>query len=172
MATNNEIDKILDNTYIEGLRKNLALAKEELSVDAQLKDLENKIQEEEKRIREEKKKSNRWSNEIKIFFMIRDYLNTINACAITPQYKLKIVALAYRKTKQYFEINIYTANKWQSYFVNGIRNIIAEHWIAEIGEDKRINFNQKEIVLDRLYITSFLIESEHLEDSELQFFYN
>ena len=111
MATNNEIDKIIDNAYIEGLRKNLALAKEELSVDAQLKDLENKIQEEEKRTREEKKKSNRWSNEIKIFFMLRDYLNTINACAITPQYKLKIVALAYRKTKQYLEINIYTADK-------------------------------------------------------------
>ena len=56
MATNNEIDKIIDNTYIEGLRKNLALAKEELSVDAQLKVLEKKFKKRKKELGKKKRK--------------------------------------------------------------------------------------------------------------------
>ena len=101
MATNNEIEKIIDDAYIEGLRENLKLAKEELNLDVQLKNLEQKIQEEQRRIREEKKKSVRWSSKINFFFMVHDYLNVVNSCAqlVTPNYKLKIVALAYRKTK-------------------------------------------------------------------------
>ena len=172
MATNNEIEKFFDDAYIEGLRENLKLAKEELNLDVQLKNLEQKIQEEERRIREEKKKSVRWSSEINFFFMVRDYLNVVNSCAITPNYKLKIVALAYRKTKQNFEISIYTADKWQYYFLSGIRNILIEHWIQEVGEEINVNFDQKEIIVDKLYISTFLIASEHLEDGELQFFYN
>ena len=42
----------------------------------------------------------------KNFFMLRDYLKVLNSCAITPQFELKIVALAYRKTKTHFKITI------------------------------------------------------------------
>ena len=94
---NDEINTIIDNEYLIGIRKDLALRREELSADAHLKQLENKIAEEEKRIEEEKQKSRRWSNEVKIFFMLREYLNAINAHTLMPQCKLKIIAMAYRQ---------------------------------------------------------------------------
>ena len=173
MATNEQLEKVINDSYIEGQKETLeSVMRQELNIEFEIRTLEQKIQEEEQKIKEENKKSNRWSGEIKNFFMIRDYLNVINNCAITPTYKLKIVALAYRKTKQHFEIKIYTADKWQQYFIAGISNILAEHWIQEVGEEVFVDYNQSEIIKDKIYISTFLIPPEHLEDGELQFFYN
>ena len=53
---NDEIDTIIDNEYLFGIRQDLALRKEELSADVHLKQLENKIAEEEKKNRRRKTK--------------------------------------------------------------------------------------------------------------------
>ena len=169
---NDEINTIIDNEYLIGIRQDLALRREELSADIHLKQLENKIAEEEKKIEEEKQKSRRWSNEVKIFFMLREYLNAINAHTLMPQCKLKIIAMAYRQKKIFFEIIIYSADKWQNYFINGLRNILKENWLSEIGEDQKIELEQTEVIKDKIYTTTYLIKSKHHENNNLQFFYN
>ena len=153
-----EIDTIIDNEYLIGIRQDLALRKEELSADVHLKELENKINKEERRIEDEKQKHKRLSNEVKIFFMLREYLNAINAHMLMPQCKLKIIAMAYRQKKIFFEIIIYSADKWQNYFINGLRNILKENWLTEIGEDQKIELEQTEIVKDGIYTTAYLIK--------------
>ena len=74
--------------------------------------------------------------------------------------------------KKKFEITIYTADKWQQYFIAGTSNILEEHWITEVGEEATVQYSHSEIIKDKLYISVFLIPSEHLEDGELEFFYN
>ena len=168
MATSKEVDRIIDESYTDIKKENdLSILKEKatLNVEFEIKTILQKNE-------EDNKKSKRWSGEVKIFFMLRDYLKVLNSCAITPQFELKIVALAYRKTKTHFEITIYSADKWQHYFVSGISNILVEHWINEVGEEAFIDYNEIEIIKNRLYITTFLIPSEHTEDSLIAFFYN
>ena len=169
---NDDINTIIDNEYLLGVRQELALRKEELSTDVHLKELENKINEEEKRIEEEKQKHRRLSNEVNIFFMLREYLNAINAHTLMPQCKLKIIVMAYRQKKYFFEIIIYSADKWQNYFINRLRNILKENWLSEIGEDQKIDLEPTEIVKDRIYATTYLIKSKHDENNPLNFFYN
>ena len=130
------------------------------------------MQKKKKKIEEEKQRSRRWSNEVKIFFMLREYLNAINAHTIMPQCKLKIIAMGYTQTKNFFEIVIYSTDKWQNYFINGLRNILKENWLSEIGEEQKIELEHKEIVKDKMYITTYLIKSKHFENYPLQFFYN
>ena len=167
MATSKEVDRIIDESYIDIEKENdLSILKEDtLNVEFEIKTILQKNE-------EENKKSKRWSWEVKIFFMLRDYLKVLDSCAITPQYQLNIVALAYRKTKTHFEITIYSADKWQHYFVSGISNILVEKWINEVGEEAFIDCNEIKIIKSRLYITTFLIPSEHTEDGLIEFFYN
>ena len=166
MATNEQIETIIDESYIDTEKEQLdSVIKEEYNIEFEIKTLVDKMG-------EENMKSKRLIGEIKIFFMLQDYLKVINACSITPSFILKIVCLTYRKKKEHFEIVIYSADKWQQYFVSGISNILEENWIVEVGEEVTIDYSHSEIMKDKLYISVFLIPSKHLQESEMEFFYN
>ena len=68
MATNEQLEKIINDSYIEGQKETLeSVMRQELNVEFEIRTLEQKIQEEEQKIKEENKKSNRWSGEINFF---------------------------------------------------------------------------------------------------------
>ena len=93
MATNEQIETIIDESYIDTEKEQLdSVIREEYNIEFEIKTLVDKMG-------EENMKSKRLTGEIKIFFMLRDYLKVINACSITPSFILKIVCLAYRKKK-------------------------------------------------------------------------
>ena len=165
MATNGKIEEIIENEYIDTDKELELVIEEEYNVEFEIKKIENKVQ-------EENKKSKRWSGEIKIFFMLRDYINVLNATALMPTFTLKGVAFAYRKKENFFEIIIYTAEKWQEYFVSGLAKILQEHWLAEVGEIVEAKYSHIELVKQKLYITNYLIPSSHVLEEELEFFYN
>ena len=165
MATNEKIEEIIENEYIDTDKELELVIEEEYNVEFEIKKIENKVQ-------EENKKSKRWSGEIKIFFMLRDYINVLNATALMPTFTLKGVAFAYRKKENFFEIIIYTAEKWQEYFVSGLAKILQEHWLAEVGEIVEAKYSHIELVKQKLYITNYLIPSSHVLEEELEFFYN
>ena len=168
MATNDinkKIDEIIDKEYIDTDKELEIIIEEEYNVEFEIKKIEEKV-------KEETKKSMRYAGEIKIFFMLRDYVNMINACAITPSFTLKVVAFAYKLRKNYSEILIYTADRWQQYFVSGLAKILEEHWLEEIQETVTAQYSHIEIVNQKLYVTNYLIPSEHLLEGQLEFVYN
>ena len=115
----------------------------------------------------------RHASEIKIFFILRDYINLLNVqTSNIPTITLKIVAFTYKKRTSFFEIIIYSADKWDENFVTGIAKLIEEYWIQEVKEEVKVQLSHIEIVNQKLYITDFLIPSEHMKTEQMQFFYN
>ena len=160
-----EIEKIIENEYIDTDKELELVVEEEYNIEFEIKNIEEKV-------KEENRKSRRWAGETKKKFMLRDYINVINSAAITPSFKLKVVAFAYRKKKNHFEITIYTADRWQEYFVSGIAKILEEHWITEVGEEVTVQYSHSEIIKQKLFISNYLIPSERIQEGELEFFYN
>ena len=75
----------------------------------------------------EEERAKRYSAEVKIYFMLKEYINVLNRNAITPEYTLKIIASGYKQTKDEYQIVIYSADEWKRNFVDGITKILEEH---------------------------------------------
>ena len=88
----------------------MGLTCKEKVVDFEREEVEREILEEER--------VKRYSAEVKIYFLLKDYINVMNRNAITPEYTLKIVASGYKQTKDEFQIVLYSADEWKRYFVD------------------------------------------------------
>ena len=125
----------------------------------------------EKEILEEER-IKRYSAEVKIYFLLKDYINVMNRNAITHEYTLKIVASGYKQTKDEFEVVLYSADEWKRYFVDGLAKVLEEIWQAELNTTVTCDYNLVEILKNKLYVTTYRIKSDHIIESELQFFYH
>ena len=104
--------------------------------------------------------------------MFKEYINFLNFQSDIPVFNLKIIAFAYKIRKSYFEILIYTASRWEQNFVLRICKTLEEYWFQEVQEEVKVQYSHIEIVNEKLYVTNYLILSEHSIQGELQFFYN
>ena len=125
----------------------------------------------EKEILEEER-IKRYSAEVKIYFLLKDYINVMNRNAITHEYTLKIVASGYKQTKDEFQVVLYSADEWKRYFVDGLAKVLEEIWQAELNTTVTCDYNLVEILKNKLYVTTYRIKSDHIIESELQFFYH
>ena len=125
----------------------------------------------EKEILEEER-IKRYSAEVKIYFLLKDYINVMKRNAITHEYTLKIVASGYKQTKDEFQVVLYSADEWKRYFVDGLAKVLEEIWQAELNTTVTCDYNLVEILKNKLYVTTYRIKSDHIIESELQFFYH
>ena len=125
----------------------------------------------EKEILEEERVK-RYTAEVKIYFALKEFMRVLNQNAITPEYTLKVVASGYKQTKDNYQIIVYSADEWKRYFIDGLAKIIEEHWQAELNMETECNYNLVEVLKDKLYVTTYTIKSDHIAESELNFFYH
>ena len=118
----------------------------------------------------EEERAKRYSAEVKIYFMLKEYINVLNRNAITPEYTLKIIASGYKQTKDEYQIVIYSADEWKRNFVDGIAKILEEHWQSQLNMQTECHYNLVEIMKDKLYLTTYKIKSDHIVESDLHFF--
>ena len=118
----------------------------------------------------EEERVTRYSAEVKIYFLLRDYINVNNA--IAPESTLKIIASGYRQTKDEYQVILYSADEWKRYFVDGLAKALEESWQAELNTSVECNYNLVEVLKDKLYVTTYRIKSDHIIEKELQFFYH
>ena len=57
------------------------------------------------------KRCRRYAADTKIYFIIKEFINTLNKNALSPLHTLKIIASGYRTTLSHFEIVPYSADK-------------------------------------------------------------
>ena len=133
-------------------------------VDFDRKEVEREILEEER--------VTRYSAEVKIYLLLKDYINVMNRNAIAPGYTLKIIASSYRQTKDEYQVILYRADEWKRYFVVGLAKVLEESWQAELNTSVECNYNLVEVLKDKLYVTTYRIKSDHIIEKELQFFYH
>ena len=153
-------------------KKNEDIEKELLQIIDEEYSVEFEIDKIEEKVKEEARKCRRHTGEIKMFFMFKEYINFLNFQSDIPVFNLKIIAFAYKIRKSYFEILIYTASRWEQNFVLGICKTLEEYWFQEVQEEVKVQYSHIEIVNEKLYVTNYLILSEHSIQGELQFFYN
>ena len=134
------------------------------TVDFDREELEKEILEEER--------VKRYTAEVKIYFALKEFIRVLNQNAITPEYTLKAVASGYKQTKDDYKIIIYSAGKWKRYFIDGLAKIIEEHWQVELNMQAKCNFETIQVLKDRLYVTTNTIKSDHIAESEFNFFYH
>ena len=142
----------------------MELACKEKIVDFDREEVEKEILEEER--------VKRYMAELKIYFTLKEFIRVLNQNAITPEYTLKIVASRYKQTKDDFQIILYSADEWKKYFIDGLAKIVEEHWQAELNMQTECNYNLVEVLKDKLYVTTYTIKSDHLAESDFNFFYH
>ena len=103
----------------------------------------------------------RYAAEAKIYFIIKEFINTLNKNALSPLHTLKIIASGYRATLSHFKIVTYSADKWKKYFIEGLAKCIEENWEHELGVQKRCDYTYVEVIKDMLYMARYKIESDH-----------
>ena len=118
----------------------------------------------------EEERVKRYSAEVKIYFLLKDYINVMNRNAITPEYTLKIVASGYKQTKDEFQVILYSADEWRRYFVDGLAKVLEESWEAELNMKAECNYNLIEVLKDKLYVTTYSIKSDHIIERDLDYF--
>ena len=104
--------------------------------------------------------------------MIKEFINILNKNALSPLHTLKIIASGYRRTLTHFEIITYSADKWKTYFIEGLAKCIKENWEHELNAQKRCEFTYVEVMKDMLYLAHYKIESDHYFESDLNIFYH
>ena len=114
----------------------------------------------------------RYAAETKIYFVIKEFINTLNKNAISPLHTLKIVASGYRTTLTHFEIVTYSADKWKKYFIEGLAKCIEEKWEHELNAQKRCDYTYIENIKDKLYMACYKVESDHYLERDLNIFYH
>ena len=114
----------------------------------------------------------RYAAEAKIYFIIKEFINTLNKNAISPEFMLKVIATGYRCTKKHFELVVYSADRWEKYFIDGLAKCIEENWMEELNAQKRREYVYVEAIKDMLYVTTYRVESDHLIHQKLNIFYH
>ena len=137
---------------------------DEAKIDFDVKEVELEILHEEH--------CRRYAAETKIYFIIKEFINTLNKHALSPLHTLKIVASGYRTTKTHFEIVTYSADKWKQFFIEGLSKCKEENWEHELGIKKRCDYTYIEVIKDMLYIACYKIENDHFIERELNLFYH
>ena len=136
----------------------------ETMVDFDREEVEKEILEEER--------VKRYSAEVKIYFLITEFITVLNQNAITPEYTLKIVASGYEQIKEDFQIILYSADEWKRYFVDGLAKVLEDHWEAELKIKAECHYNLVEVIKDKSYVTTYKIKSDHITESDMHFFYH
>ena len=140
------------------------LACKETIVDFDRKEVEKEILEEER--------VKRYTAEVKIYFALKEFIRVLNQNAITPEYALKVVASGYKQTKDNYQIILYSADEWKRYFIDGLAKIVEEHWQAELNTQTECEYETVQVLKDKLYVTTYTIKSDHIAESEFNFFYH
>ena len=109
---------------------------------------------------------------MKIFFILKDLINTLNRYAQLPLDILKLVASGYKTTLKHFQIGLYTADKWTLDIISNLARYIEVCWKHELKTEVVCEFTHIEVYKDMMYIILFEIESEHLISSDINFFYH
>ena len=137
---------------------------DEVKIDFDVREVELEILHEER--------CKRYAAETKIFFIIKDFINTLNKNALSPQHMLKVIASGYRGTKTHFEIIIYSGDKWQQYFIDGLAKCIEENWQEELKTKNACEYTYIEAIKDMLYVANYRVKSDHLLDRQFTIFYH
>ena len=104
----------------------------------------------------------RYAAAVKIFFMLKDLINTLNAYAQSPLDILKLVASGFKTTVNHFQIGLYTADKWTLDIISNLGRYIEACWKHELKTEVVCEFTHTEVFKDMMYIILFETESEHL----------
>ena len=140
------------------------LACKETIVDFDREEVEKEILEEER--------VKRYTAEVKIYFALKEFIRVLNQNAITPEYALKVVASGYKQTKDNYQIILYSVDEWKRYFIDGLAKIVEEHWQAELNTQTECEYETVQVLKDKLYVTTYTIKSDHIAESEFNFFYH
>ena len=119
----------------------------------------------------EEKRIRRYQAEVKIYFLMKDFMIVGNRNAPFPEYTLKLIASGYRQTKKKFEIVYYSADRWTDTIVKGISKVIEEKWRDELNMLTSSDFTLTEILKKKLYVTTYTIKSDHMIQSDFNLFY-
>ena len=71
----------------------------------------------------EEERIRRYQAEVKIYFLMKDFMMVVNQNARSPEYTLKLIASGYIQTKKDFEIVYYSADRWTDTIVKGIGKV-------------------------------------------------
>ena len=115
---------------------------------------------------------NRYAAETKIYFLLKDLINTLNRYATSPLHALKVIASGYKRTRMHFQIVLYSADKWKIEIIEGLGKYIENNWKSELNAQKLCEFSPIEIVKNMIYMTLFEIESNHIIETDINFFYH
>ena len=140
-------------------------------MDLTCKEVDFSVEEVEQEILQEERVK-RYGAEVKIYFLMKDFINVLNQNAITPEFALKVIASGYRQTKDEFQIVFYVADQWQRYFVDGLAKCIEENWTAELNTQIPCDYNLVEVLKDKLYVVTYRVKSDHVVESGLFLFYH
>ena len=133
------------------------------NVDFSVEKVEKEILEEE-RLR-------RYQAEVKIYFLMKEFIMVMNQNAPSAEYCLKLITSGYRQTKKEYEIVFYSADRWSNNIIDGINKVIEEKWTDELKLKANCDYNLLEIVKKKLYLTTFTIKSDHVLETDLNLFY-
>ena len=89
-----------------------------------------------------------------------------------PEFKLKIIASGFKKTKKQFIMLFYIVNKWQHYFIDGLAKCIEENWKQELDQDINCDYDYQEILKNHLYMARYFVKSDHGIDGDVNLFYH
>ena len=124
----------------------------------------------EKEILEEER-LRRYQAEVKIYFLMKEFIIVMSQNAPRAEYTLKIIASGYRQTKKEYEIVFYSADRWTNQIIDGIGKVIEEKWSDELKMKANCDYNLLEIVKKKLYLTTFTMKSNHVVETDLNLFY-
>ena len=113
----------------------------------------------------------RYQAEVKIYFLMKEFIKVMNQNGPSAEYTLKIIASGYRQTKKEYEIVFYSADRWTNQIIDGIGKVIEEKWSDELTMKANCDYNLLEIVKKKLYLTTFIIKSDHVVETDLNLFY-
>ena len=133
------------------------------NVDFSVEKVEKEILEEE-RLR-------RYQAEVKIYFLMKEFIMVMNQNAPSAEYCLKLITSGYRQTKKEYEIVFYSADRWSNNIIDGINKVIEEKWTDELKLKANCDYNLLEIVKKKLHLTTFTIKSDHVLETDLNLFY-
>ena len=113
---------------------------------------------------------NRYSAEIKIFFLLKGLINILDRYTESPQDALKLIACGYKRTLNHFQIGLYSADKWSLNIIEGLAKYIECNWKNKLNAQLVCKFTHIEVLKDMMYIILFEIESECITSSDIVFF--
>ena len=96
----------------------------------------------------EVERQKRYAAEAKIFFILKDLINTLNRYAQSPLDILKLVSSGYKTTLKHFQIGLYTADKWTLDILSNLARYIEACWTHELKTEVVCEFTHIEVYKD------------------------